>query len=266
MATVRILSGWTAPGGSTVAFINLTNLLNDNGIDAVFYGPHNWHLDKCRGTDQQSLDTNNKEDVLIAHFVPLRKERPDLHKIVFSCHETNLYPLKDHTLDAVDTVHYVSERQKEWHGIDKASVVIPNIVKVGKRKGSHKRGAVGVIGSIDDHKQTHLAIQAAMVSEPKGTKILVFGDVTDMEYFQEHIKPLLKNKRVQLCGVLGDKTKMYSMVDAVYHASKRETYGLIKYECEMHGVPFYDLFDSSSHSECWSEEKILEAWRNCLEL
>lgn len=45
---VKILSGWSNKGGSTFAFINLTNELNKNGIDTTFYGPHNWHLDKCK--------------------------------------------------------------------------------------------------------------------------------------------------------------------------------------------------------------------------
>ena len=266
MATVRILSGWSNPGGSTKAFINLTNLFNDNGIDAIFYGPHEWHLDECRASLHQNLDINNPEDILIAHYVPLKEERPNLSKVIFSCHETNLFPLKEYGMNGVDTVHFVSDSQREWHDIDKDSVVIPNIVKVGKRKGTHKRNAVGVIGSIDSHKQTRLAIEAALVSEPKETKVLVFGNPTDKSYFEENIKPLLKNKRVKIMRAYKDTTFMYNMIDAVYHASKRETYGLIRHECNFHGIPFNDLFNSSSHSEYWEEEKILEAWKKCLEL
>ena len=266
VATVRILSGWSNAGGSTTAFINLTNLLNDNDIDAVFYGPHTWHLDKCRAASTQSLDITNPEDVLIAHYVPLKEERVDLHKIIFSSHETNLFPLKDYSMSGVDTIHYVSESQRDWHGVDKESVVIPNIVKVGERKGDHKRRAVGVIGSIDSHKQTKLAIETALLSEPKGTKVLLFGNVTDADYFTEHIKPLLKNKRIKLMGTYDDTTLMYNMIDAVYHASQRETYGFIKHECKLHGIPFNDLFDSSAHSEYWENQKILEAWKKCLEL
>ena len=45
---IKIISGWSDKGGSTFAFINLTNTLNEYGYDATFYGPHTWHLDKCK--------------------------------------------------------------------------------------------------------------------------------------------------------------------------------------------------------------------------
>ena len=264
--TVRILSGWSNPGGSTVAFINLTNLLNEAGIDTIFYGPHNWHLDKCKGANTQKLDISDFEDTLIAHFVPLKEEKTPLKKVIFSCHETNLFPLKDYSLNAVDTVHFVSEKQRDWHGIDHSSVVIPNTVKAGKRRGNHKRGHVGVIGSIDSHKQTALAVKAALDNEPKDTKVLIFGNVTNKEYYKEHVKPLLKNKRVKLLGKYDDKDIMYNMIDSAYHASKYETFGLIRHECALQGIPFNDLFESSAHSEYWPEDRILEAWKTLLEL
>jgi hypothetical protein len=267
VGTVRILSGWSNPGGSTVAFINLTNLLNDAGMDTIFYGPHEWHLDKCKGESTSRLDISNPEDALVAHFVPLREERVPLKKIIFSCHETTLFPLKDYPMKVVDNIHFVSEWQREWHGIDKPSTVIPNIVKVGKRKSPHKRGAVGIIGSIDRHKQTALAIESALESESKSTKILIFGNVSNQQYYEDEVKPLLRtHKRVKILGKYDDKDVMYNMVDAVYHASKSETYGLVKHECDMHGIPFNDLFNSSDHSEYWPEERILEAWKTLLEL
>ena len=264
VGTVRILSGWSNPGGSTVAFINLTNLLNAAGIDTVFYGPHNWHLDKCRGESTKRLDISDEQDTLIAHFVPLKEEKTPLKNVIFSCHETNLFPLKDYSLNSVNTVHFVSEKQRDWHGIDHPTVVIPNIVKVGKRRGNHKRGYVGVIGSIDSHKQTALAVESALESEPKSTKVLIFGSVTNEEYYQEHLKPLLKNKRVRIVGKYDDKDVMYNMIDAAYHASKYETYGLIRHECALQGIPFNDLFGSSAHSEYWPEDRILEAWKKIL--
>lgn len=272
MGPVRILSGWSNPGGSTVAFINLTNLLNESGIETIFYGPHDWHLDKCKGETTQKLDISSPDDILIAHFVPLREEKIPMKKVIFSCHETTLFPLKDYPLTAVDKIHYVSEQQRKWHGTDnmvsfswKPSTVIPNIVRVGKRKGTHKRGAVGIIGSIDGHKQTALAIESALGSEPKGTRVLIFGNVSNQQYYDEEVKPLLrKNKRVKVVGKYDDKDTMYNMVDAVYHASKGETYGLVKHECDMHGIPFNDLFNSSDHSEYWPEERILEAWKKII--
>ena len=266
MGMVRIVSGWSNPGGSTVAFINLTNLLNDNGINTTFYGPHDWHMGKCKSEHSSRLDITDEEDILIAHFIPLKDQKFPLKKVVLSCHETTLYPLKDVPLQGVDIVHYVSGWQKDWHGVDHPSVIIPNIVDVIERKGTHRRGSVGIVGSIDSHKQTAIAIEEALKSEPKDTRILIFGNVSNKEYYKEEVKPLLrKNKRVRIVGKYDDKTTMYNMVDAVYHASKNETYGLVKHECELHGIPFNDIFGSSNHSERWSEEKLLEAWKEVLD-
>ena len=50
---VKIVSGWSNPGGSTAHHISLTNLLNDNGYDCTFYGPHDWHKDKCKSANIQ---------------------------------------------------------------------------------------------------------------------------------------------------------------------------------------------------------------------
>ena len=48
---IKILSSWSRPGGSTIAFIRLCNLFNDRGLECEFYGQHDWHLDKCNGKD-----------------------------------------------------------------------------------------------------------------------------------------------------------------------------------------------------------------------
>ena len=45
---IKIFSPWTNPGGSTEAYIDLCNLFNNAGFDCIFYGPHDYHLDKCK--------------------------------------------------------------------------------------------------------------------------------------------------------------------------------------------------------------------------
>ena len=48
MSKIKILTGYSDKGGSTVAFTNLCNLLNSSGYDCTFYGPHTWHLSKSK--------------------------------------------------------------------------------------------------------------------------------------------------------------------------------------------------------------------------
>ena len=54
---------------------------------------------------------------------------------------------------------------------------------------------------------------------------------------------------------------MYASVEAVYHASKRETYGLVEAECKAAGVPYRGV---ESNPEILSDEDILERWKEVL--
>ena len=74
----KIVSGWSNRGGSTFAFINLTNALNKAGYDTTFYGPHEWHLDKCKSGRMNEINMG-KNDKMIFHFIPLNS-RPDVKK------------------------------------------------------------------------------------------------------------------------------------------------------------------------------------------
>ena len=131
---VKIVSSWTRPGGGTVAHINLTNLLNDNGYDCTFFGPHAYHLDKCKsGTLDQY--TCSPEDIVITHFIRFQ-EKPNCKKHIFSCHETNIWSINNmqeagkQSLSDYDAIHFVSNFQKDWQDIDHGNqVIIPPIAE-----------------------------------------------------------------------------------------------------------------------------------------
>ena len=85
---IKIITGHSDGGGSTIAHINLTNLLNDNGYDCILYGRDKWHLDKCKSgllTDVQIYD----DDIVIIHFLPIH-ERPRCKTFILSLHEKHL--------------------------------------------------------------------------------------------------------------------------------------------------------------------------------
>ena len=65
---IKIVSGYTDKGGSTTFFINLTNFLNENGVDCTFYGNQPYHLDKCKsGTITNDLKYESDENTLVQH-------------------------------------------------------------------------------------------------------------------------------------------------------------------------------------------------------
>ena len=143
---IRIFSGWGNMGGSTVAFINLVNLLNKNGHDAILYAPKSgtppkaWFSDQCKSEVIESyflkdfINTPRQAetvlansgflnealelgDILICHLLPLYFENIDkgrLKKVIYSCHETDLYSVSGINMSKFDYIHYVSEFQKDF--------------------------------------------------------------------------------------------------------------------------------------------------------
>ena len=75
MNKIKIASGWSNRGGSTVALIKLTNHLNQSGYDTTFYGPHDWHLPQCKSDKIQNLKVESR-DILITHFLNLNQRPP----------------------------------------------------------------------------------------------------------------------------------------------------------------------------------------------
>lgn len=250
---VKIVSGWSNPGGSTLHHIGLTNLLNDAGYDCTFYGPHDWHKDKCRSAHISECWLTEK-DVLISHFIQPPPVKVKKH--ILSCHETNLFPLSEKPTAGYDTVQFVSNNQKDWHGVDVPFAIIPpRVEKISWT--SPKNNVAGVIGSIDEHKQTHKAIEMALGDG--FDKVILFGQVTDTSYFNAFVNPLLG--LVEVKAHQDDKEAMYGSVEAVYHASKRETYGLVEAECKLSGVPYRG---NENNPVILSDQEILEKWKTVI--
>ena len=67
---IKILTGYSDKGGSTVALSNLTNSLNDAGYETIMYGPHDYHLGLCKSgkLTQDVINNLADEDRVITHF------------------------------------------------------------------------------------------------------------------------------------------------------------------------------------------------------
>ena len=143
---IRILSGFTGPGGSTVAFSNLVNLFNNNGMKACLYGPHEWEGIKCAYKREEPLI--NTDATVIYHFRKPPNSR--CAKMILSTHETEIFPIKKVEGLKHDAVHFVSDFQKKWQGVE--GTVIPNVVT--KYTPSFKlKKVAAIIGSIDQNKR-----------------------------------------------------------------------------------------------------------------
>ena len=262
---VSIVTGYSNPGGSTIAFIRLTNLLNDKGYDDTLYGPHEWHLGKCKGSLFKDFKTDS-EIILISHFIKVGREMP-CKKHILACHETTVFDLnrgidKEVDLANYDNIVFVSNSQKEWQGSPKGSIVISNIVTdIKPIKMKMNPPVAGVIGSIDPHKQPHVSIDRA--KKAGFEHIDIFGDTTDLSYFRQMIQPRL-SRNIRYVGFCENKQAMYEGLTAVFHSSQKETFNFIQFECKKAGVEYYPLDCTKNDAELWSDDKILEAWSKIL--
>jgi hypothetical protein len=68
---------------------------------------------------------------------------------------------------------------------------------------NHLDKVAGVIGSIDENKQTHISIQRAL--DDGCEKVYVFGQVTDVYYYENYVKKLIDNNIVVFYGTHNNK-------------------------------------------------------------
>jgi glycosyltransferase involved in cell wall biosynthesis len=258
---IKIATGWSDRGGSTNAFIALTNALNAAGYDATLYGPHSWHLDKCKSGMLDKLNVN-PSDRLITHFMQL-PNRPNAGKVLLSCHEKNMFEVGDVT-QFWDEVVFINQRHKDYHNRYHGKyTIIPNLkASFIHRDKTGLEKIAGVIGSFDDNKQTHISIQRALADGMD--LVYLFGDPIG-PYYETYVKPLLSEK-VIVKGFTNDKQAMYDMLSCVYHSSKSEVACLVKDECETTGVDFRGTESTNNPPVLLTNEEILSEWLKILEL
>tara|TARA_R110002074_G_scaffold196401_1_gene363218 strand:+ start:1134 stop:1916 length:783 start_codon:yes stop_codon:yes gene_type:complete len=259
MQKIKILSGWSNPGGSTTSFINLCNMFNENGLDCTFYGPHTFPLGQCNFDLLENCAVNEEGEVLISHFLKL-PERPEASKkVILACHEKEVYKVKD-VKPFWDDIAYVSNSQMFWQGIP--GTVIPNVITHLVKSEDSSKKLAGVIGSIDKNKNTHVSIQRAL--DDGFDEVYLYGMVTDQEYYKESVEHYVTEGKAIIKGYEPSTQKVYDSLTDVYHSSLSETFNLIKAECDLTGTLYHGLDSAESGAEYWDNDKILKAWKELI--
>lgn len=258
---IKIVSGHSEKGGSTIAFINLTNKFNENGYDCTFYGPHQWHLDKCKSDNINNLKFES-DDIILIHFLKL-PSRPLVKKIIFVCHEKWWWSFKNIN-KFFDTCVFLHEEHRKFHKeYDGEYVFIPNLKETLHSIEKNELELVaGVIGTIEDRKQTHLSIDMALKDGCE--KVLVFGHIGDFNYYDKFVKKFVDNKKVILMGYSSNKQEMYNSVGRVYHYSKGEVASLVKDECHLTNTKFFGNEETENEVSKLTNNQIIEEWKKIL--
>ena len=253
---IKILTGYSDNGGSTNVFINLTNQFNKNGFDCILYGPHDWHLDKCRSGIASEMNLN-ENDILITHFVNL-PERPKCKKVYLALHEKNLFEVSK-IKPFWDEVIFINEEHRKYHqNYNGAYRIIPNLYEELKYKEKQNLDLIaGIIGSIDENKQTHISIQRAL--EDGCEKVYIFGRINDEKYYYDFVDPLVKGN-VEHIGQIENKQEMYDTIGRVYLSSKSEVAPLVKQESYQTGTKFFGNQATSYEPTKLSNKEILDKW------
>ena len=266
---IKVASAWGDLGGSTIALNNLVNLFNSKGYNACLFTPgtrgskNKWPGINCSWKHLNDLSFE-KEDMVIYHFLKITN-RPNVKKLILSCHETNLFPLKEIKEVVYDEVQFVSNFQKEWQGVE--GIVIPNVITKYKKDEIKKTDkTAGIIGSIDPHKAVHESIRRALKDEDV-SKVIIYGSISDPVYFVEKVVPLLSSK-VMYCGISTDMQEVYNELDVVYASSKRECLPMIQGECLKMGLEYRGFGFNTRRPEDYecNDNIILEKWKKCLGL
>ena len=261
---VKILTGFSERGGSTTALINLTNLFNENGIDCTFYGPHNWHLDKCKSDLISNLKLD-PSDKVITHAVRPETRLP-VDTVILASHEIWWFPvgkIPQHW----DKVIFLHENHREYHEDYHGEYdIIPNLKEplTSNTKKENVDLISGVIGTIEDRKQTHKSIERAL--EDGCEKVILFGKIGDENYYNDLVKDLLNDPRVEMSGYQTDKQSKYDSIGRVYHSSKGEVACLVKDECYLTNTKFYGNEETNHEVSPLTNNEILEKWKQVLRM
>ncbi len=256
------MTGWSNKGGSTTAFIALTNAINAAGYNTMLYGPHEWHLDKCKSGLLDNTFKFDRDDKLIIHFLNL-PSRPLVRKVLLSCHEKDLFRVGQIN-PFWDEVIFINDKHREYHNDYNGKFrIIPNLKQpLLKKDKTGLEKIAGVIGSFDENKQTHISIQRAL--DAGCEYVYLFGE-PNTQYFNQYVRDLCSDK-VIVKGYSEDKQAIYDMVGCVYHSSKSEVACLVKDECETTGTPFYGNESTDTPPIILTNEKIIEKWIKALKI
>ncbi len=262
---IKIITGWSNKGGSTFAFMNLMKEFEKVGHECIMYGPHEWHLDKCNGAMLKDF-VPQPDDIVISHFLQLQS-RPNVKKLILNCHEKDVFEVAK-AYKYWDNVVFLNEKQRKYHkDYFGPYEIIPNVkVHFEKNpKSEEAKKTAGIIGSFDVNKQTHISIERAV--NDGFEKVLLFGGVSDQNYYNNFVKPLVdKYDNVFEHGFVSNKQEMYDMIGTAYLSSKSEVASLVKDECFTTGTEFKGNHATNNDTIEMTNDEVIEKWIKVLGL
>ena len=263
---IKIITGHSSYGGSTELLIRLTNVFNENGYECTMYGPHDWFLGRCKGDVISNLKLDDgKSEVIITHLFEYDKRPTGPKKIIYYCHEKWWWKRLDSIYNYWDHVVFSHEDHRNWHSYykgDYSCIPNPKDETLTYKSKNGVENVAGIIGVIQERKQTHISIQRAL--DDGCTTIYIFGNIQNQEYFHNYIRPYMKYPQIILYGHIENKQSMYDMIGRVYHSSIGEVACLVKDECEQTGVRFFGSEETTHQVSKITNKELFTIWKNLI--
>jgi hypothetical protein len=200
-------------------------------------------------------------------------ERPKVKKVIFSTHEKWWFDFSkvNHFWDEVVFLH---KEHREFHkNYEGEFRIIPNFKEnLYSPYSVYQDGILvnkldldlvaGIIGTIEDRKQTHVSIQRAINDGCE--KILLYGHIGDSNYYDSYVKPMIDGERVIMIGHMTNKQDMYNAIGRVYHSSKGEVACLVKDECYLTATKFFGNQETENEVSKLNNEEIFKLWQEAI--
>jgi len=293
---IKIISGSSVPGGSTIALVNLCNQFNKRGHACIFYGPDRWHLDKCRAEGIAAFKPEYGDTVIISGIKlfslteltrieeKIRKQREksrltplkDMYlktmpgpkkiagvKFILTCLNREVSNLKNLKWKIFEKVHYADFSQAKFHNIARSHFICPNFGNALIASDAKPDKTAGVIGTIKSENMIVESVEKA-IHDGMGT-VTLFGYLADPVYFYGRIEPLTKKYpgRIRYAGFLDDRQNMYDSISDVYR-SVSKPWSLVRRECRLTGTRYHGPEPCSDES--MSDDQIFAIWKDQLGL
>ncbi len=293
---IKIVSGHSYPSGPALALVNLCNQFNARGYACVFYGPDNWHVDKCKSGALADfipeagdtiilngialLSTGDLRDVnalvgaggrgrlrnafreVTLKLLPSR--RPRNYRLFLTCLSDGGLPCSSVRLSLFQKVHFVSSSLKAYSRTVYPKFISPDFSNELKKIDNKPEKVAGVVGSIKRENHIAEAVEAALLDGME--TVIIFGYMKDPEYYFDKIVPLtIKHAgRIKYAGFIDNKQKMYDAVSDVY-VSVSKPWSMVGQECAMTNTRFHAPGPASADGRM-TNDQIFAIWKNELVL
>lgn len=293
---IKIISGYSHAAGSTLALVNLCNEFNTRGHACTFYGPDNWHMDKCQSANLDDFSANHN-DIVIVNEIPLlstgdlsklkelvnesgqcralktlskfvRKclptKTPTDYRLILTRLSDDALPVSNIRLSLFQNIHFSSGDFGNYSKVRCKKFVAQSFTNDLKLSIAKPKKTAGIIGSIKRQNNIEKSVEQALMDGME--TIFIFGHMKDPIYFYEKIIPLTTQHRgkIKYAGFVDDKQKMYDAVSDVY-SSANKPWSLVGRECIMTDTG-YHAPDSKCADRLMTNEQIFQIWKTELAL